>query len=251
LACAVCAVFASRAAADQNVSYDLRVSENLQVLKNPNDMHAQMMAAWTTPATLAMARNRPYFLLENTSTDPNAELTSFSMTIGDTSQTFDWDRIVSMSPGVHLVGQIIPDMLDNHAKGDVVTMNFTGLTPGKEVIFHVDIDPKSATANPFTDYRQVLFTLNGGTNTAHNSETSAVFADNGQTIDVGPTPWDNPIDSGPTVFGMQFVSHYMDDHVTSYLTGNMVPAPEPATFVLAGIGAVGLLLGSRRFRQAR
>ena len=243
------------AATAQTVSYDLRISESLPVLKNPNDMHAQMMAAWTTPSTLAMARNRPYLLLENTSTvanggDGNAQLTTFSMTIGDTSQTFDWSRLVSASPGVG-VTLVTPDTKDNHLKSDVITYNFTGFTPGKEIIFHIDIDPDLATANPFTDYRQVLFTLNGGSNTAGNSETSGVFVDNGHTINVGPTPWNNPIDNGPTVFGMQFVSHYMDDHVTSYLTGNVAAVPEPSTFALAGIGLAGLLWGGRRIRREK
>jgi hypothetical protein len=242
--------------AAQTESYNLRISEDLQVLKNPNDMHAQMMAAWTTPATLAMERNRPYLMLTNTSTTDNggdgaAQLTSFSMTIGDTSQTFDWSRIVSASPGVGIT-LVTPDKLDNHVKNDVITYNFTGFTPGKEIIFHIDIDPKSATANPFTDYRQVLFTLNGGSNPAGNSETSATFIDNNETINIDPTPWNNPIDNGPTVFGMQFVSHYMDDHVTSYQTGAFgvgAPLPEPSGFVLVGIGLVGLLWGGRRFRH--
>ena len=226
----------------QTVSYDLRISESLSVLKNPNDKHAQMMAAWTTPATLAMARNRPYLMLTNTSTvdnggDGNADLTSFSMTIGDTSQTFDWSRLVSASPGVG-VTLVTPDTLDNHSKNDVITYSFTGFTPGKDIIFHIDIDPKSNTANPFSDYRQVLFTLNGGSNTAGNSETSATFLDNNHTINMGPTPWDNPMDNGPTVIGMQFVSHYMNDHVTSYQTGDvgLVPVPEPSSFALAVIG---------------
>lgn len=243
------------AAAAQTVSYDVRVSESLPVVESPNNMHAQMMAAWTTPVTLAMARNRPFFLLQNTSTAANggdgaAELTSFSMTIGDTSQTFDWSRIVLKSPGVTAT-LVTPDRLDNHAKSDVITYNFTGLTPGKIVLFHVDIDPKLATAHPFSDYRQVLFTLNGGANTADNSETSATFVDNNQTIDAAPTPWNNPIDSGPTVFGMQFVSHYMDDHVTSYKTGNVAAVPEPSSFALAGIGLFGLLWGGRRIRREK
>jgi hypothetical protein len=251
LIAALWAGFAARAPAT-TVSYDLRVSESLPVVESPNNMHAQMMAAWTTPVTLAMERNRPYFLLQNTSTlanggDGTAELTSFSMTIGDTSQTFDWSRVVLTSPGVTAT-LVTPDRLDNHSKNDVVTYNFTGLTPGKIVLFHVDIDPKLPTADPFSDYRHVLFTLNGGANTANNSKTSATFVDNNQTINADPTPWNNPIDNGPTVFGMQFVSHYMDDHVASYLTGNVATVPEPASVALAGLGIVGLIFGSRRFR---
>ena len=253
LIAALWASLAARAPA-ASVGYNLRISESLTVLKDPNNMHAQIMAAWTTPSTLAMARNRPYLLLENTATVANdgsglAELTSFSMTIGDTSQTFDWSRIVSTSPGVG-VTLVTPDTLDNHSKNDVITYNFTGFTPGKQIIFHIDIDPKSSTANPFSDYRQVLFTLNGGSNTAGNSETSATFLDNNHTINMGPTAWENPIDSGPTVFGMQFVSHYMDDHVTSYQTGDVdtVPVPEPSSFVLAGLGILGLVTKGRSVR---
>jgi len=80
--------------------------------------------------------------------------------------------------------------------------------------------------------------LNGGSNTDGNSETSATFLDDDHTINMGPTPWDNPMNNDPTVFGMQFVSHYMNDHVTSYQTGDVgkVPVPEPSSFALAVIG---------------
>jgi len=237
------------------VSYSLGISENLNVLKNPNDMHAQMMAAWTTPSQLAMERNRPFLMLTNTSTtdnggDGNASLTSFSMTIGDTTQNFDWGRIISTSPGVTAT-LATPDKLDNHAHSQVLTYNFTGLTPGKQVIFQIDIDPNMATANPFTDYRQVLFKLNGGANPAGNSATSVAFHDGSlppgtQDLALGPTLWENPVDPKPTVFGMQFVSHYMADHVTSFSTGTITTVPEPSTLVLAGFAAVAGLAISRR-----
>jgi PEP-CTERM motif len=223
-------------------------------------MHAQMMAAWNTPAQLAMERNRPYLMLTNTSTvanggDGNASLTSFSMTIGDTTQNFDWARLVSLSPGVTAT-LVTPDTLDNNIHSQVVTYNFTGLMPGKEVIFQIDIDPNMATASPFTDYRQVLFKLNGGANPAGNSATSATFNDptlpvGQQDISVGPTLWENPVDPKPTVFGMEFVTRYMADHVTSFATGNISSVPEPSSIALAGIATVGLIAGWRRSKSHR
>src|SRR5689334_19095279 len=82
----------------QTVSYDLDVSENLQVLNNQGNGMIAMHAAWATPAQLAMARNMPFIKLTNTSTPANggtgfADLTSFTMTIGDTSQNFDWVKL--------------------------------------------------------------------------------------------------------------------------------------------------------------
>ena len=53
---AVSASFATQFA----VGYNLRISENLNVLQNPDSAAAQMMAAWTTPTALANQRNHPY-----------------------------------------------------------------------------------------------------------------------------------------------------------------------------------------------
>jgi hypothetical protein len=81
---AVSASFATQFA----VGYNLRISEDLNVLQNPDSPEAQMMAAWTTPTALANQRNHPYLLLENTATTDNrgsgnAALTTFSITVGD------------------------------------------------------------------------------------------------------------------------------------------------------------------------
>ena len=118
------------------------------------------------------------------------------------------------------------------------------ISPGKTVEFRVDIDPDSPTANPFTDYREVFFTLNGGSNTAGNSQTFATFLDteSDQTITTDPEFFRNPIDDKPTSIGLSFHAAYMGDHVRWFQTGNSTTAvPEPATIVLGALGAMGLL----------
>src|SRR5215813_2966508 len=102
----VCATANSQRLFAQELSYTLEASESETVAMSPT-MHNEMMAAWTTPTTLAMKRNRPYLLLTNTGT---ADMTSFTLNIGtpdgqhpgQEAQTFDWAKIVAAgtSPGV-------------------------------------------------------------------------------------------------------------------------------------------------------
>ena len=213
------------------VGYSLSISEDINVLKNPDSADAQMMASWTTPSTLVTERNHPYLLLENTSTTANhgsgnAALTTFSMTIGDPTMNFDWARIVSTSPGVTAT-LVSPDTLDAAVRSGVVTYNFTGLTPGKQVIFQIDIDPNSPTGDQFADYRQVLFhvTPSGGPtdpDTSQNSRTTVGFSDPSSSPVNTTLPtqvWPNATVPYPTVFGMQVVSQYMQDHVNAYNIG--------------------------------
>ncbi|HEY2883274.1 MAG TPA: PEP-CTERM sorting domain-containing protein [Pirellulales bacterium] len=246
------------------VSYSVNVSESLQVLLHPNDPSVKWMAAWTTPAELAKERNQPFVMLENTSTTDHggtgsALLTTYHMTIGDTSQNFDFLKFDAKdsSPGVSLVSMQGIDTVNGGLHGDDFMLTFSGLSPGKFVIFQLDIDPDKASANPFSDYRNVLFTLNGGANTAGNSETGASFFDStltpaDQNISLPDTPFANPVDSGPTSFGMNFTVGYMDDHVTYFGnsdTGLQNSVPEPGTFVLAALGCLGCLLIWRRGRR--
>ena len=238
--------------------FKLSISENLAVLKNDNAKN-RMMAAWTTPTQLAMERNQPFLLLENTS---DMEMTSFSMTIGRTSSNFDWAKVVSKSSGVQAT-LVTPDSKEGGADGDVITFDLNGFTPGKKLFFQIDIDSDKSSANPFgefSDYRRVLFSLNKNTSLSKNSQLSATFLDTATNseIAIDPFPWrapgdlpgtfEQPQDNQRTVFGLAFQSHYMNDFVRSYETGNVTTVPEPGSLVLAGLGVVGLLFGSRRVR---
>lgn len=232
------------------VSYSLNVSEDKNVVIN-DSMHNEMMAAWTTPMTLVMKRNRPYLLLTNTS--DVADLTSFTLNIGTHSnipaQDFDWARIISSGTSAGVTATLVsPDTLDGGATSDKVVYNFSGLGPGEHVLFQVDIDPVVPSPVPFADYRQVFFTINGGSDTTGNATTSAVFNDPGANppdISVGPTAWENPVDGRHTNYGMTVAAHYMDDFVRTFETSAVTAVPEPSTLLLAGIGTVGLAIASR------
>ena len=225
-------------------------------------MHNEMMAAWTTPTTLAMKRNRPYLLLTNTG---DADMTSFTLNIGTPDgqhagqepQTFDWARIVAAgtSPGVTTTS-ILPDTLDQNAKGDSIVINFggAGLAPNQTVLFQVDIDPKNATSSPFADYRQVFFLINPPDidDTTGNATTSATFTVPGgtQSVALPDTAWANQQDVRHTnYYGTTVAAHYMDDFVTQWGTGGISTVPEPSTMVLAGLGAFGAILGGWRARR--
>jgi len=241
--------------------FNLSISENLAVLKN-DTAHNRMMAAWTTPTQLAMERNQPYLLLENTS---DMEMTSFSMTIGRTSSNFDWAKVISKSSGVQAT-LVTPDTKNGGANSDVITYDLNGFTPGKKLIFQIDIDSDNPSSNPFgefSDYRRVLFSLNKDTSLSKNSQLSATFLDpdTNSEVALGPFPWrqdgplpgtfEQPTDNQRTVFGLAFQSHYMNDFVRSYQTGNITTVPEPGSLALAGLGIVGLFFGSRRIRANR
>jgi len=239
----------------------LSVSENLAVLKNDNAKN-RMMAAWTTPTQLAMERNQPYLLLENTS---DMEMTSFSMTIGRESSNFDWAKVISKSSGVG-ASLVTPDGKNGGIRSDNLTFDLNGFTPGKKLIFQIDIDSDKSSSNPFgefSDYRRVLFNLNTDDPLNKNSQLSATFLDpsSNSEIALGPFPWrtpgdlpgtfEQPQDNQRTVFGLAFQSHYMNDFVRSYQTGNVTAVPEPGSLALAGLGVVGLLVGCRRIRAKR
>jgi PEP-CTERM motif len=253
---AVSASFATQFA----VGYNLRISEDLNVLQNPDSTSAQMMAAWTTPTALANQRNHPYLLLENTATTANhgsgnAALTTFSISVGDPAMNFDWGRIISTSPGVTAT-LLAPDTLENGVRGNAITYNFSGLTPGKQVIFQVDIDPNATNGDQFADYRQVLFHVSPSgapvdPDTSHNAITTIGFHDPSSSLvntTLPPQVWPNVSVPYQTVFGMQIVSQYMQDHVDAFDIGALT-VPEPSTLAMAGLGFAGLILRMRRPRR--
>lgn len=262
---ALLAMLTSRsAAADPMVSYSLDVSENLGVLLDQNNPMAKANAAKATPFQLAVARNTPYLMLANTSTisnggTGNAELTHFELSIGASNQTFDWVKIVlaNTDPGVN-VQLLTPNALEDATKNQVISMNITGLTPGKKVVFQLDIDPLNPFGYQFADYRDVFFKLDGSNNVNGNATTMASFFDSSlnSTVNMLPIPWANqtyPEQFGEPILGLKFPSKPHGDHVQWFPTGDSgtQPVPEPDALVLACLSGLGLLVFQRVARRQR
>lgn len=258
------ALLARSASADPMVSYSLDVSENLSVLLDQNNPLVKANASKATPFQLAVARNMPYLLLENTSTVANggsgtAQLTHFELSISASDQTFDWAKILvaNTDPGVS-VQLLTPNALEDNIKNQVISMNITGLTPGKKLVFQVDLDPLNSSGSDFADYRHVFFQLdtnNNMNNSMGNATTTATFVDPPLPPVVLPKAvWHNqeyPEQFGEPIMGLKFPSKPQGDHVMWFPTGDFgtQPVPEPSAAILASLSALGLLVFRRLMRR--
>lgn len=114
--------------------------------------------------------NVPLFTLKNLSDE--ADLTGFSLTIGDPA--FNFDGVIGIVPpaggaATLLEGDTHVDRVDG-VNTETVRLGFEGLAPGASASFGIDIDPD--TGGFYADFREVLFG-NGG---APNAVASARFA---------------------------------------------------------------------------
>ena len=128
---------------------------------------------------IAGNKNVPTFRLTNKST--SAEITSFTLTIGDTKFNFDFHRpypsLLKINPEIGGTFDA-PDLVQDKVRVNKMQVNYTDFQPGEFHRFKLDIDPDSK--NKRIDYRSVLFDL-GGNSSADNAKVTVNFS-NGKTL---------------------------------------------------------------------
>jgi hypothetical protein len=239
-----------------NVSLNLRLSADADLIQNPDDPALAMLAAWKTQYDLQLARNMPYLLITNTSQMESIEATGMTMTLGQPDFHFGSVQTIDASPGVDVTVKL--------GNGDDVGMDadqfelvFTGLMPGAFALLQLDIDPDDASAFHLPDFRTVLFQANGA-GTDVNSVVDAALADTVSGVPVGLNGMfeDYPID-GPFFVGPAFHGYGRMDEVNVFamdLSGSLGiinPVPEPSALALLAMGALAMMgvIGFRHFAR--
>lgn len=139
------------------ISYELGISTDLNLLRDPTDTRNQLAATWKTSAEIAVARETPLFRLTNTSDD--ASITGLWIDLNDAGFVFDAlvvaDAPSGSSPTVSSPG----DTVQGQATSPVLNFSFSDrpLRPHESFAFWVDLDPEAGGATRFLDYRDILW----------------------------------------------------------------------------------------------
>ncbi len=236
------------------VSYELRLSENAYVTVDPTNASILQQAGNVSQHELFSMRDMPYLQLMNTSfATPGAEITRFSLTIGDLMNNlhhFDWAKIIDVSPGMTWQF-VMPDAVNGNLRSDAIDIVFTGFTPGKLIRIQTDIDNDQGNVDLFTDFRQVLFDLGGGSS-ADNALATASFSAPGLLPASFGLRLPEFAQLGPTNLGFRLLSECGPESVQPYVAqtvGQLIP--EPGTVGLLACGLVVLGCVAHRRRAAR
>jgi hypothetical protein len=200
------------------------------------------------PSIRLWDRNRPAFLIQNTSAVGEANSVSsftidltqagFEFGVGDTAPDGFNGNIalpnIRTEAGVTITGA-------NYVAGDTtkVQVNFTGLTQGKFAIFRLDIDPVPMVNYLYPDYRAVILGANGNS----PGLVSATFSEAGQPdASTAFTTFIGGI-QGNIGSGLLEVYHNQSRTDMFDMDGTV---PEPSSFALLAIAGMGLASIRRR-----
>ena len=178
--------------------------------------------------------NVPTFTLTNQST--TAQITDYSVTIGNTDFNFDGVTAQSFTTGSGTATLVTPDASDSGGiRADLIDFNFTGFDAGEVFQHNGDVDVDNS--NTIQDYRTTMF--NNGA--ALNSVITVGFIDDGI---VGELVLEMPDDTNGVQPSYTFSAR---GNIDTGQGGGTVP--EPGALALFGIGLLGLGVAARRRRK--
>jgi hypothetical protein len=213
--------------------------------------------ACDNPHNRIFARNNPALMITNGTSAPS-DLATYTLTINEGAYAFgtgdsggsgftDYVRnTLYTDPGVSILGSSVS------ADKKTLTVNLSGLSAGKSVIFHIDLDSTDVNAFQYPDYRMVLFgaPVDNGDPTTDPATTTGTYA-NGNTF---PTlsfsqaidAYDDPVDFTDT-------PEYANAHIRPYqmmdpIEVSTLAVPEPTALALAFVGLGAMIARLRRTR---
>jgi hypothetical protein len=212
------------------------------------------------PSIRLIDRNRPAIVLQNTSDlSTENEISQFSIDLqqfgfefgnGD----FDHDPFAGMltilsnrsDPGITLASSYgtVSDMDLTEDRSKLV-LDIGGLTPGKALFFHLDLDPNPMTTVAFPDYRHVMLgaDVGDGNGPAAPALISALFAagkgSDLMTTATIPSEFNPGIEEILSTAGL-IEGYHSQASSQRFSTSGSTEIPEPSTVMLLLAGLAGL-----------
>jgi hypothetical protein len=192
-----------------------------------------------------VAQDRPMVTINNTSTV--SSITQIYLTMGNS--TFDFGSLMlSPSSSQATADTFYPgDAPGLHAGSSFVSMTFSGFVPQQTYDFRMNIDRVSDGGMSLTNYRQALAS---GSDPSQWAVINVAFSD-GVSLHERITPADISGAPQDPTYSYFYCLHNVPPTGAISLqaqepASNPPPIPEPATWLLAATGAIGLSILARR-----
>ena len=245
-----------------DLSYELGISTDINLLRDPSDPVNQLSATWKTSSEIAVARETPLFRLTNTSS--SADITSFFLHINELDRVFDAIVIAEAPPELSPVLLSPTDSVQGAGVTSKLGFSFSDrpLRPTESFAFWVDLDPVGDAPPAIIDFRNVLW--DGSGNDREDNTLVQVTFDSGE---LAPVPlfeyvmanqvYDSRMSDGvsgqslvfPMTRGADSIGAFFFQHSAAM---EQAPLPEPDSLALMSVGLIILsALWRREFFPSR
>ncbi len=223
-----------------NGSYTIDIASSerlLDALGTPNEAAVQQQESCDNPHYRVRARNKPAVMITNDAGSAG-DITSITLQLNESVYLFGqgdtaldgFDQYIKNSAytdaGV--------DITSSSVSGSTLTVNFSGLSASKSVIFRIDIDTNDPNIFPFPDFRTVLFGADTGNGPGTPAEHTATFTSGDMSSTTLATQLDSIVGQ-MEFFEGQVRPYHSADPVIPHGGGGTVPEPTSAVLFLAGM----------------